>query len=59
MDLSFSSRDTKNKFLNAFSKLKETVLWKYTGDDLVGASKNVIIRKWYPQNDILGKISLI
>ncbi|KAK9745650.1 UDP-glucoronosyl and UDP-glucosyl transferase [Popillia japonica] len=53
VDLSFSSRDTKNKFLNAFSKLKETVLWKYTGDDLVGASKNVIIRKWYPQNDIL------
>ncbi|GJQ80790.1 hypothetical protein Trydic_g9381 [Trypoxylus dichotomus] len=48
------TQEKKNIFLNTFSKLKEVVLWKYDGDDLKNIPKNVIIRKWYSQNDILG-----
>ncbi|KAL3283599.1 hypothetical protein HHI36_006737 [Cryptolaemus montrouzieri] len=40
-------------FLNAFSKLKETVLWKWEDEDLPGRPRNVIIKKWLPQNEIL------
>lgn len=40
--------------LQMFSKRKETILWKYSGE-LPGKPKNVVIRKWLPQQDILGK----
>ncbi|GJQ80789.1 hypothetical protein Trydic_g9380 [Trypoxylus dichotomus] len=53
IQLSWWSLETRKKFVDAFAKLKETVLWKYGGDDLTELPKNVIIRKWYPQNDIL------
>ncbi|KAK5648756.1 hypothetical protein RI129_003648 [Pyrocoelia pectoralis] len=43
----------RTAILNAFAKLPQTVFWKFESeiDDL---PKNVIIRKWLPQNDILG-----
>ncbi|XP_045474742.1 UDP-glycosyltransferase UGT5-like [Harmonia axyridis] len=40
-------------FLRVFSSLKQTVLWKWEDEDLPGKPKNVVIRKWLPQNDIL------
>lgn len=43
----------RNLFLNAFSKIKETVIWKFESE-LEGLPKNVFIKKWLPQNDILG-----
>ncbi|PSN40298.1 hypothetical protein C0J52_18611 [Blattella germanica] len=43
-----------NAFLEAFSKIKQRVLWKYETDYLPGKSENVKISKWLPQNDILG-----
>ncbi|KAK9745647.1 UDP-glucoronosyl and UDP-glucosyl transferase [Popillia japonica] len=45
--------EKKKMFLEAFSKLDEIVLWKYEGDDLVDVPKNVIIRKFFAQNNIL------
>lgn len=41
--------------METFKELKYTVLWKYEHDDLPDKPKNVIIRKWLPQQDILGK----
>ncbi|KAJ8951902.1 hypothetical protein NQ318_019881 [Aromia moschata] len=45
---------TRRTLLSAFSKLKQTVLWKFETDDIDDLPKNVIVRKWLPQNDILG-----
>lgn len=42
-------------FLNAFSKIKQNVLWKFEDDDLPGKPENVKISKWLPQSDILGE----
>ncbi|KAF2894415.1 hypothetical protein ILUMI_11759, partial [Ignelater luminosus] len=46
--------EIKQTFLKVFAKLSQTVLWKFETDDLKTVPKNVIIRKWLPQNDILG-----
>lgn len=45
----------KDAILKTFGKLKETVLWKFEAD-LHDKPKNVIISKWFPQQDILGKV---
>lgn len=44
-------------FLDAFSRLKQNVLWKFENDNLPGQPKNVKIGKWLPQSDILGKFA--
>lgn len=41
--------------LAELSTLKQTVLWKWENDQLPNLPSNVIVRKWYPQNDILGE----
>jgi hypothetical protein len=41
--------------LEAFSKLKQRVLWKWEDEDLPGKAPNVKVAKWLPQSDILGK----
>jgi glucuronosyltransferase len=45
--------NTKVALLKAFSKRKETILWKFE-EDLPNIPENVHIRKWIPQNSILG-----
>lgn len=45
--------EKRNAFISAFSKLKETVLWKYENASLPNKPKNVFIRKWMPQRDVL------
>ncbi|XP_022918227.2 UDP-glucosyltransferase 2-like [Onthophagus taurus] len=45
--------EIREKLLKVFGKLKQTVLWKFEDDNLPGKPENVIIRKWFPQNDIL------
>jgi hypothetical protein len=45
----------RQAFLEAFSKLKQRVLWKWETDSLPGQPKNVMLGKWLPQSDILGK----
>lgn len=45
--------EKRNAFISAFSKLNETVLWKYENTSLPNKPKNVFIRKWMPQSDVL------
>jgi hypothetical protein len=45
----------RQAFLEAFSKLKQRVLWKWETDSLPGQPKNVMLGKWLKQSDILGK----
>uniref|UniRef100_A0A336LTZ6 CSON000634 protein n=1 Tax=Culicoides sonorensis TaxID=179676 RepID=A0A336LTZ6_CULSO len=41
------------EFLNAFGQLKQRVLWKFESDNLPELPKNVMMKKWMPQADIL------
>jgi glucuronosyltransferase len=45
----------REAFLEAFSQLKQRVLWKWETDLLPGQPSNVKMSKWLPQSDILGK----
>lgn len=47
--------EKRNAFLKAFSQIPQRVLWKYEEDDLPGKTDNIMIRKWMPQRDILGR----
>ncbi|XP_050497645.1 UDP-glycosyltransferase UGT5-like isoform X2 [Diabrotica virgifera virgifera] len=49
--------DKKNSIINALGQLKQTVLWKFD-KDLDNLPKNVIIRKWVPQKEILAHPNL-
>lgn len=48
--------EKKKSILSAFSKINLKVLWKYEDDDLSDIPTNVQLRKWLPQQDILGAI---
>ncbi|GJQ76010.1 hypothetical protein Trydic_g18064 [Trypoxylus dichotomus] len=45
-------QETREAILRVLSKQKERILWKFEAD-LPGKPKNVEIRKWLPQQDIL------
>lgn len=45
----------KKKLLQMFGKLKQTVIWKYEGHDLMDIPKNLVIMDWTPQTSILSK----
>ncbi|CAH2232875.1 jg16634 [Pararge aegeria aegeria] len=45
--------EKKKAFLNVFKKLKQTVVWKWEEDILEGKPNNLVIRKWFPQKEIL------
>jgi len=47
-------KETVSLLLSELSKIEQTVLWKWEAEDVPQLPKNVIIRKWFPQNDILG-----
>lgn len=42
-----------NKMADAFSKIKYDVVWKHS--NFSTSHQNVLIRKWLPQNDLLGQ----
>lgn len=46
--------DKLQAILNTFSKIKQKVLWKFENDRIPNLPANVMIKKWMPQNDILG-----
>jgi UDP:flavonoid glycosyltransferase YjiC (YdhE family) len=48
----------REAFLEAFSQLKQRVLWKWETDLLPGQPNNVNLGKWLPQSDILGEDNL-
>lgn len=39
----------------AFSRLPQTIIWKYEDDRMTNKPPNVILRKWLPQRDILSE----
>jgi glucuronosyltransferase len=45
----------RDALLQAFSELKQQVLWKWETDSLPRQPKNVRVGRWFPQADILGK----
>lgn len=45
--------DKKQEIVEAFKRLPQTILWKWENDSLTAAAKNVHIRSWLPQIDIL------
>lgn len=51
--------EKQQEILKGFAKLPYTVLWKWENDNLANQPSNVVIRKWFPQNDILGKKSYL
>lgn len=48
-------KDKLEGILIAFSKLKQRILWKYEETDIPNKPENVLISKWMPQTDILGR----
>ena len=44
----------RNIIVEALSELPYKVLWKWESDYLPGRPKNVVTRKWFPQQDLLG-----
>lgn len=47
-------QETVSLLLSELAKLNQTVLWKWEDDQLPNLPKNVKVKKWFPQNDILG-----
>lgn len=45
--------EKRSALLSTFAKIKQRVLWKFEDDTLTDLPKNVMIKKWLPQNDIL------
>jgi len=44
----------KIAFINVIAQIPQRVLWKYE-DELENKPKNVMMKKWLPQRDILSK----
>ncbi|KAK9885607.1 hypothetical protein WA026_012369 [Henosepilachna vigintioctopunctata] len=45
---------TLNNLMQVFSELPYNILWKFEKDELPNKPENVEIRKWLPQQDVLG-----
>ena len=52
-------KKVKNTIRQALSELPYKVLWQWGSDYLLGKPKNVITKKWFPQQDLLGQCLLI
>lgn len=48
----------RNLFLNVFSKLRQTVIWKWESEKMENLPKNVLLKKWLPQQGLLGHESI-
>lgn len=47
----------RQDILSVFGKLNQTVIWKFE-TDIIDLPKNVIVRKWLPQNDMMAHSNL-
>ena len=56
IDLPEAKRDA---ILKTFAKLKQRVLWKWENDTMPGKPKNVMIKKWTSQTNVLGNSLII
>lgn len=43
-----------NIFIRQLGKMKQIILFKWESDDTIDFSPNIIVRKWFPQANILG-----
>lgn len=59
MQASKMPKEKVNMFLRTFAKLKQNVLWKFEDETLQNVPSNVMIRKWYPQSDVLAHKNII
>lgn len=44
----------RQKFVDAFGRMKQRVLWRWDGPEIPGLSSNVKLMQWVPQQDVLG-----
>ena len=54
-NISTLSTKRKNAILKGFNNVTENVLMKWDADDMPEKPENVLLKKWVPQNDVLGK----
>ncbi|KAH8343689.1 hypothetical protein KR059_004431 [Drosophila kikkawai] len=47
------TEDRLRVLLETFESLPQRILWKFDDEELRGKPSNVLIRKWFPQQDIL------
>lgn len=52
-------RRIQDIFVQVFARLKQRVLWKWEKDGLAHVSPNVKLVDWLPQQDVLGKRSVV
>jgi glucuronosyltransferase len=46
--------ETLQAFMSAFAKLPQRVIWKWEADVPVNVPSNIMMKKWLPQQDLLG-----
>lgn len=55
VDASKVSQNMLKKFINVLSQLPYTVLFKHANQsNLENIPENFLVRKWFPQQDVLG-----
>ncbi|XP_055850895.1 UDP-glucosyltransferase 2-like [Episyrphus balteatus] len=47
------SMDKLEAILQIFSTMKQRILWKFEVSSLKGKSDNILLKSWFPQNDVL------
>ncbi|XP_057670661.1 uncharacterized protein LOC130902488 [Diorhabda carinulata] len=50
--------EMKKAMLNVIGSLKQTVIWRWDEDELPGKPDNLIIGKWFPQQELLAHPNL-
>ncbi|XP_063700663.1 UDP-glycosyltransferase UGT5-like [Culicoides brevitarsis] len=51
-------KDQFETFLKVFARLPYDIIWKFENETMYGKPKNVVIRKWLPQQDLLAHPNL-
>lgn len=46
-------------FLSSLGKLKQRILWKWEKDDMPDLPKNIMTKKWLPQEDVLAHKNVV
>ncbi|XP_055588576.1 UDP-glycosyltransferase UGT4-like [Uranotaenia lowii] len=52
-------KDKLKAFFEVFRNLKQKVLWKFEDESMRNVPKNVMVRKWLPQSDILAHPNIV
>lgn len=53
MKSKYLDSNIKNAIVSAFSQLPYKIVWKFEDDMFENLPKNVLISKWFPQQDVL------